>query len=125
VEEVRALLDTNILVDYLKGIPQARREVKLYTTVLISVITRIEILAGVHDREEELQVKAFLNRFELVRLDDAIADVTATIRRETRLRLPDAVILATARSQNALLVTRDATDFPADDPGVRIPYSLR
>jgi predicted nucleic acid-binding protein len=39
-----------------------------------------------------------------------------------RLRLPDAVIWASARAESALLVTRDTRDFPGDDPGVRIPY---
>ncbi len=37
-------------------------------------------------------------------------------------RLPDAIIWATAREASALLVTRNTKDFPADVPGVRVPY---
>jgi len=40
------------------------------------------------------------------------------------MRLPDAIIWASAQSQDALLVTRNARDFPANAPDVRIPYQL-
>ena len=46
------------------------------------------------------------------------------IRRRYKIRLPDAVIWATARILGCLLVTRNIRDFPKDDPGVRIPYKL-
>jgi predicted nucleic acid-binding protein len=38
------------------------------------------------------------------------------------MRLPDAIILATARAESALLVTRNTKDFPRDDPASRVPY---
>jgi hypothetical protein len=40
------------------------------------------------------------------------------------MRLPDAIIWASAKSENALLVSRNSKDFPADAPGVRMPYSV-
>ena len=46
----------------------------------------------------------------------------AKIRRDRRVKLPDAVIWATARAESALLVTRNTKDFPRDDPGIRVPY---
>ena len=46
------------------------------------------------------------------------------LRRERRLKLPDALIWATARRHGSLLVTRNTKDFPKDDPGVRVPYSI-
>ena len=46
------------------------------------------------------------------------------IRRAQRIRLPDAIIRASARSESALLVTRNSKDFPADEPDVRVPYRL-
>lgn len=47
-----------------------------------------------------------------------------TIRRRTRIKLPDAIIRATAEVHSLLLVTRDAKDFPEDALKVRIPYRL-
>ena len=44
------------------------------------------------------------------------------IRKKTRLKLPDAIILATARVHGLLLVTRNHRDFPKREPDIRIPY---
>jgi predicted nucleic acid-binding protein len=55
-------------------------------------------------------------------LSIGIAEQAVALRRDRRVKLPDAVIWATARSMGALLVTRNTKDFPADDPGVRVPY---
>jgi len=40
------------------------------------------------------------------------------------MRLPDALIWASAQHESALLVSRNTRDFPADAPGVRVPYQL-
>lgn len=121
---MRALLDTNILVDYLRGVPRARDELRLYADPMVSVITWIEVMAGAATEDEAGRLRSFLTRFHLVPLDEAVSDLAASIRREHRMRLPDAVIWASARSNGALLVTRDTKDFPAGDPGVRVPYQL-
>jgi predicted nucleic acid-binding protein len=44
------------------------------------------------------------------------------LRREIRLKLPDAIILASARANGLLLVTRNHRDFPRKDSDIRIPY---
>jgi predicted nucleic acid-binding protein len=64
----------------------------------------------------------FLRDFSLVELTRPIAREAVAIRRSRRVRLPDAIIWATARHQSALLVTRNTKDFPPDEPGVRVPY---
>jgi predicted nucleic acid-binding protein len=49
----------------------------------------------------------------------------AALRRERpRLKLPDAIILATAQTRGRVLVTRNTKDFPAEMPGIRVPYVL-
>jgi predicted nucleic acid-binding protein len=40
------------------------------------------------------------------------------------MKLPDAIIWASALARHMLLVTRNVKDFPANDPGVRMPYRL-
>ncbi len=121
---MRALLDTNILIDYVRGVPQARDELMLHTDAMVSVITWIEVMAGAANEDQAGQLRSFLTRFHLIPVDDAVSDLAASIRREHRMRLPDAVIWASARCAGALLVTRDTKDFPADDPGVRVPYQI-
>jgi predicted nucleic acid-binding protein len=36
----------------------------------------------------------------------------------------DAIILATAQSRGRVLITRNTKDFPAEMPGIRVPYTL-
>jgi len=120
---VKALLDTNILIDYLNGVPAARQEIARYESPMISPINWMEVMVGALE-DEQGTVREFLARFVHVALDPAIADLAVTLRRENRLRLPDAIIWASAQRENALLVTRNTRDFPVDAPGVRVPYRL-
>ena len=120
---MKALLDTNILIDYLNGIDAAREEIERYENAMISTITWMEVMVGASEKEEAT-VKAFLSRFVQLPVTGDIAERAVTIRRQTKMRLPDAIIWASAKSENALLVSRNSKDFPPDAPGVRMPYSV-
>ncbi|KKB13735.1 twitching motility protein PilT [Devosia geojensis] len=120
---VKALFDTNVLVDYLNAVPEARDELERYSGKAISIVTWMEVLVGATPAVEA-GTRAFLAGFEVVPLDDAIAEHAVALRRAHRVKLPDAVIWATAETRSLLLVTRDGKDFPADLPGIRVPYSL-
>ena len=120
---MKGLLDTNILIDYLNGIEAARREIAAYSSPMISVITWMEVMIGA-GREDEAAIRGFLSRFTLVPLSQQVAEITVELRRGRRLRLPDAIIWASARSEDALLVSRNSKDFPPDEPGVRMPYRV-
>ena len=121
---LRALFDTNILVDYLNGIAAARQELARHEQRAISVITWAEVLVGARDEADEQAIRAYLSTLEVADVDRDVATEAVRLRREHRLRLPDALIWATARRRGALLVTRNTKDFPKDDPGVRVPYSI-
>lgn len=118
---MRALLDTNILIDYLNGIAEAKDEIARYEQPLISLITWMEVLVGAQP-DEEAEVKRFLRRFVRIDLHNAIAERAVVLRRSRRIKLPDAIVWATAIDQGALLVTRNTKDFSAKDSGVRVPY---
>lgn len=121
---MRALFDTNILIDYLAGIEAAKSEIAQFKVKTISIITWMEVLVGVKEAEMLLIVKNFLNTFLLVPLDSDIAELAVEIRRTHRIKLPDAIIWATAEKTNSFLVTRNIKDFPKDLPLVRVPYDL-
>lgn len=120
---VKALFDTNILIDYLNGIDAAREEIGRYRDRAISIISWMEAMISATP-ELETPTRTFLEGFELIGLDDRIADRAVALRRARRMRLPDAIIWASARDRAAILVTRNSRDFPEDDPGVRIPYRV-
>lgn len=119
---VKALFDTDVLIDYLKGVDAARDEIERHDDRLVSIVTWMELLAGSQDAEEEDVIEMFLRDFKVVGLTREIAREGVAIRRARRVRLPDAVIWASARAHSALLVTRNTKDFPPDDPGIRVPY---
>ncbi len=120
---MRALFDTNILIDYLNGVAAAKAEIARYERPAISVISWIEVLAGTKPAVETATRK-FLASFERLELNEKIAERAVALRRAAKMRVPDAIILATARVQNLLLVTRNTKDFTAEEPGIRVPYRI-
>ncbi len=120
---VKALLDTNILIDFLRGVPAARDEIARYEDRAISIVTWMEVMVGA-PAVADSGTRDFLGGFELVELDAAVADRAVRLRRQHRMKLPDAIVWASAQVGSMLLITRDEKGFPADDPGVRIPYRV-
>jgi predicted nucleic acid-binding protein len=120
---VKALFDTDILVDYLNAVPEARTELQRYSEKAVSIITWMEIMVGAN-QDLETATRRFLRRFDIFTVDEQIAERAVSLRRSHRIKLPDAVIWATAQTHAMLLVTRNTRDFPDGDPGVRTPYKL-
>lgn len=120
---VKALFDTNILVDYLNAVPKARIELQRYTEKAVSIITWMEVMVGVAG-DVEAATRSFLGTFDVIALDGEIAERAVSLRRDHHIKLPDAIIWATAQTHAMLLVTRNTKDFTAGDPSVRMPYRL-
>ena len=121
---MKAVFDTNILVDYLNGIAAASREIERYEEIAISVVTWMEVLAGADDAEEEAITREFLSRFKVQPVEKVVAERAIKIRRQNKLKLPDAIIWATAKELGRILVTRNTKDFLAKEAGIRVPYQV-
>lgn len=121
---MKPLFDSNILIDYLNGIEAAATELARFERPMISRITWMEVLAGGVGTQEEEIIRTFLRRFVVVELNDMIAERAVTLRRDRRLRLPDAIILASAMVEGCTLVTRNTRDFDPAWPDVNEPYGL-
>ena len=120
--------DANIVIDALAGYPPARSEIQRAVghgaRPWISRMAWIEVLSKGDDAIVR-DAMAFLARFGLDEIDDEISHRAAALRRERpRLKLPDAIILATAQTRGRVLITRNTKDFPAQMPGIRVPYVL-
>lgn len=120
---MNAVFDTNIVIDALNGVSAADAEYGRYERVLISRITWMEVLAGA--QADDAPVRDFLEtQFEIIPLDTAVAEAAVQLRRAYHIRLPDAIIWATAQVHHAVLLTRNTKDFHADWEGIRVPYQL-
>ena len=107
----RLLLDTNAVVALLSGTSAVEEEVFAASFVGVSVIARLEFLAfsGLSQNDKDL-FESFCRRAEVIGLtrDDLELQETAVrLRRDFGLKLPDAIIAATALTQKAVLVTAD------------------
>ncbi len=121
---VKALFDTNILIDYLNGIDFAEQELLLYEDKAISVITWIEVMAGTNEKTEKMTRNWLQSIFTILTLDEEISDQSVNIRKLHRIKLPDAIIYATAQNTGRLLISRNTKDFSPEDPMIRVPYKI-
>ena len=100
------LVDTDVLVDHLRG----RREFRVGADrVHHSVLTRAELFAGRPEQEKE--VRDLLAGSIEVGIGHEVAESAGRIRRETGLDLADAVIAATALHLGVPVLTRNRRDF--------------
>ena len=120
---MRLLLDTNVLIDVLKGEATARDWLEEQQQPAVSVITWIEVLGGCRTAESQA-VEAWLDCFERLPLDRDVARESVQARQRHGLKVPDAIILATAHCNGLTLATRNSKDFPLSLGDVLHPYSL-
>lgn len=120
---IGALFDTNILIDYLNGIEQAKTELDKYADKAISLITKMEVMVGATPETEDV-LKTFLNDFINLPIDEQVADLAVALRWKHKIKLPDAIVWATAQVHRRILVTRNTKDFSDDEPGIRVPYQI-
>ncbi len=120
--------DSNIVIDALAGLLPARAEMERATsfgaTAWISRAVWIEVMSK-GEGEGLVRAEKLMSGFGIDELDAEIARRAAALRRErARLKATDAIILATALTRGRVLITRNTRDFPAEMPGIRVPYIL-
>jgi predicted nucleic acid-binding protein len=99
------LLDTNIVLYFLGGRLANPLPIGKY---FISVITEMELLSYPNlSSDEERRILEFLNQITVVSIDNSVKNLTISLRKQYRLKLPDAIITATAQNLNATLFTND------------------
>lgn len=109
------LIDTNVIVDYLGGkLPHKNLDIvnKIIDKVpFTSVICKIEALSFNFLQDELIIAESFLDYLILIELNEGIVDETIQIRRQFKIKTPDAIIAATSKVNNLTIVTRNTKDF--------------
>jgi len=114
----KVLVDTDILIDAGQNDPKAIAflgKADADSILAVSAVTKLELLVGCRNKTEFHALEKFLDRFELVKLDENKTDIAIDLVRHYRLShgllIPDALIAATAISLNIGLATRNQKDF--------------
>ena len=106
------LLDSNIIVYLSKGELRWETFFEDANTYYVSVISYMETLGFPFESKREQEfVQRLLSLFQIIYINQRIADKVVEIRQRKKMKLPDAIIAATALEKRCVLVTRDDNDF--------------
>jgi predicted nucleic acid-binding protein len=108
----RFLIDTNVLLEYIGKVLPPSSNITVDKIISedfnISVINRIEVLGHPSANKDIIDFLDLAKQYELTK---AIVDQTIALRKVHKIKLPDAVIAATAIFYNLTLVSRNTKDF--------------
>ena len=109
-------IDSDILIDYLRGVEDARNFLigaAEKGNVSISVVSIVELYAGKETRDEDKRkhIDEFLQSFVLIGLDGTLARTAGKLRRDYEKPFADMIIAATALEYNLCLATRNIKHF--------------
>jgi len=110
------IIDTNILIYHLAGVLTDQAEATLAGALesgsYISIITRIELLGWRKHSPDSLKAaETLLRSISEIPLHEEIIRLCINFRQNYPIKLPDAIIAATARHAKVPLMTRNMTDF--------------
>lgn len=117
MEEVKKfLIDTDILIDFLRGVIKIHDfllDLKNQESLVISVVNIVEIYSGkdIKDTTKRVAIEEFLSEFEIILLDENLSKEAGEIKLEAQISFADAIIAATALSYDLILVSRNTKHF--------------
>ena len=112
------IVDTDILIDAARQVRAAVNcldEIEQKSALGISVITQMELFVGCRNKTELRHTERFLQRFQVLKLNEQISDTAVDLLRQYRLShglaIPDALIAATAIALNRPLISKNQRDY--------------
>jgi len=121
------LIDTDVMVDFLRGHPKAIAFVKSHSTrIIISSIVAAELYAGVRSPDELTALDALISIFRVIPVSASLARIAGLYKgdyaKSHGVGLADAIIAAMAEEENAELCTLNIRHYPMMT-GLRPPYT--
>ncbi len=107
------LLDTDVLVDFLRGHNKAVAFVNTHSArIILSSIVVAELYAGVKGDAEQAALEDFVSLFRVVPVSANIAKAGGLYSKSHGVGLADAILAATAEAENAELKTLNRKHYP-------------
>ena len=116
---MKLLLDTSVIIDFQRA--KQKQNTWLYQLanqgleLYISVITQTELYAGSgiwEDKKKKKELEIVLSNLTVLSLNSEISQMSGKVRHESGIKITDAIIAATAITNNLSLATFDKKDFP-------------
>jgi hypothetical protein len=119
----KAVLDSNTIIYASKQTIDVEKLLAAYDEFYVSIITYMEVYAyEFENTDEKALIDELFAALEIVEITRDIADQAITYRKNKhkKIKLPDAIILATTKYLNADLLTDDDDDFQTIDTSVQV-----
>lgn len=112
------VVDTDILIEVGRGVTQAithLETLEAQTVLTVSVVTKMELIVGCEDKRELRELDQFLERFQILKVNELISDKAIELLKQYRLShgllSADALIAATAINWNCPLLSKNQRDY--------------
>ena len=116
-----ALLDSNVFVYISQKQLDFEKLLEKHDNFYASVISKMEVLGyNFNNQEEKDIVENMFNEIEIINLNEDIVNKVIEIRKKKKIKLPDAIVYATASSNELDLITRNVDDFKNIDNSVKV-----
>lgn len=123
------IIDTDILIDVGRNVEKAISfldKIEKDSTLIISVVTQMELIVGCRNKKELSALDKFVGRFNVESMDEAISDKGVALLHKYRLShgllIADALIAATAIIKGASLATKNLSDYRFIDELIMVSY---
>ncbi|MCL2073638.1 MAG: type II toxin-antitoxin system VapC family toxin [Marinilabiliaceae bacterium] len=123
------LIDTNVVSDYFSAVLPTSgmlfMDVVIDDIPNISIISQIELLCWKTDAVKEQQIVDFISDSVVLSITPNVISFCVNIRRNKKIKTPDAIIAATAVAHGYIFITNNEKDF-ANIRGLKIinPYKI-
>jgi len=125
----QVLVDTDILIDVSRNVTEAIayfQKLEDQFDIIISTVVEMELITGCHNKSELRMVDSFLNRYEIIKINEGISEKAVELLREYRLShgllIADAIIAATAIYMNEPLASKNQKHYRFIEGLLLLPY---
>lgn len=125
------LVDTDVLIDFSRGVQRSREQLQDLETkhiLAISVITQLELMVGCENKAEFKSLQDFLDDFEIIHLNSSISEKAIALFEKYRLShgvlIPDMLIASTALVLDMPLISKNQKDFRFIDKLSLLEYKI-
>lgn len=119
----KSVLDSNVIILASKQQIDTEKLLSLYDDFSVSIVTYMEVYGyDFQNQDEKDLIDELFANLNVIEVNQAVADQAIIYRKNNnkKIKLPDAIILATARHLDAVLLTEDRKDFQTIDTSVNV-----